>query len=252
MVSGGVFLARMVTGGPHAADSRAAQLALNSNGCSAALPGFNAVLAHLHGDAAGDPPTMGCNTGNNVDAIDQDAPFLEKFALASNALTRSDDLAVRMTALEADTTNVDAALAKKADATYVAAEFDAVDKRFEEIDAFGAELATAATATPGTAGPNTDPQAGIDDQPTAAPKPGGPATEDGNNPPGAGDGQEGPCPDQQDPPECAAMSPAGCGTLIGQTNVTAVCPNLCSANCNAAATGTGGGDDGDEKSSKLT
>lgn len=54
---------------------------------------------------------------------------------------------------------------------------------------------------------------------------------------GAGDGQEGPCPDQQDPPECAAMSPSGCGTLLAQTNVTAVCPNLCSANCN------GGGDE---------
>ena len=33
------------------------------------------------------------------------------------------------------------------------------------------------------------------------------------------------------------MSPSGCGTLFAQTNVTAVCPNLCSANCN------GGGDE---------
>ena len=41
---------------------------------------------------------------------------------------------------------------------------------------------------------------------------------------------------QQDPPECAAMSLSGCGMLFAQTNVTAVCPNLCSANSN------GGGD----------
>lgn len=254
-------------------------------------------------------------------AIDQDAPFLEKFALASNALTRSDDLAVRVTALEgdqssstdlkaildrldahdqtiaaqgqtiaaqdqkiadlkaalqskanqtyvsaalatkADTTHVEAALAKKANATYVAAEFDAVDKRFEEVDAQLVRIegirreraADAGSKTPGTAGSDTDQEAGIDDQSAAAPNPAGPATEDGNNPPGAGDGQEGPCPDQQDPPECAAIRPAGCGTLIGQTNVTAVCPNLCSTNCNAAAaTGTVGGDDGDEKPSTLT
>lgn len=39
---------------------------LYSGSCGAALPGFNAVLAHLHGDADGDPPTMGCEGGNKV------------------------------------------------------------------------------------------------------------------------------------------------------------------------------------------
>lgn len=196
-----------------------------------------------------------------IAAQDQKIADLEA-ALQSKASTTDVSAAL---GTKADTTNVEAALAKKANATYVAAEFDAVDKRFEEVDAQLVRIegirreraaddaaAAAGSKTPGTAGSTTDPQAGIDDQPTAAPNPGGPATEDGNTPPGAGDGQEGPCPDQQDPPECAAMSPAGCGTLLGPTNVTAVCPNLCSADCNAAATGTGGGDDGDEKSSTLT
>lgn len=159
-------------------------------------------------------------------------------------------------------TAVNAALDAKADRTYVDGKFAEVDAQLVRIEGIrrerAADAATAAAAaatgskTPGTAGSSTGPQAGIDDQPAAAPNPAGAATEDGNNPPGAGDGQEGPCPDQQDPPECAAMRPAGCGTLLGQTNVTAVCPNLCSANCNAAAAGTGGGDDGDEKSSTLT
>eukprot|EP00729_Bicosta_minor_P019348 gene19348-3738_t len=34
---------------------------LRSNRCGAALPEFNAVLAHLHGEAAGGPPTMVCS-----------------------------------------------------------------------------------------------------------------------------------------------------------------------------------------------
>lgn len=157
--------------------------------------------------------------------------------------------------------DLEAALQSKASTTYVDGKFAAVDAQLVRIEGIrrerAADVAAAAAAaagskTPGTAGSSTGPQAGIDDQPAAAPNPAGPATEDGNNPPGAGDGQEGPCPDQQDPPECAAMSPAGCGTLLGQTNVTAVCPNLCSADCNVAAAGTGGGDDGDEKSSTLT
>lgn len=37
---------------------------LRSDGCSTAIPGFNAVLAHLYGDAAGGPPTMGCSNNN--------------------------------------------------------------------------------------------------------------------------------------------------------------------------------------------
>lgn len=235
-----------------------------SAGCTAGVTLFNDKL----GEATIDVFVATTRAGR---AFNLDATFLEKLAQTSGAFARTDDLAVRVTALEGDQSSatdlnaildrlksleetkatqdqkiadLEAALQSKASTTYVADKFAEVDAQLVRIEGIrrerAADAATAAAAagskTPGTAGSNTDPRAGIDDQPTAAPKPGGPATEDGNSPPGAGDGQEGPCPDQQDPPECAAMSPSGCGTLFAQTNVTAVCPNLCSANCN------GGGD----------
>eukprot|EP00729_Bicosta_minor_P007638 gene7638-16976_t len=75
-----------------AADSRAAQLALTSSDCKSALPGFNAVLAHLHGGAAGDPLTMGCSNLGGIFGLAQ----------TSGAFARTDDLAVRVTALEGD------------------------------------------------------------------------------------------------------------------------------------------------------
>lgn len=225
---------------------------------------LNARVTALEGDQS--------SSNTNLNAIlDRLEAYDQRFAAQDETIAAQDQKIADLEAAlqsKADTTYVgvelataatavNAALDVKADRTYVAGKFAVVDAQLVRIEGIRRERAADAAAaagskTPGTAGSSTGSQAGIDDQPAAAPNPAGAATEDGNNPPGAGDGQEGPCPDQHDPPECAAMSPAGCGTLLGQTNVTAVCPNLCSADCNAAATGTGGGDDGDKKSSTLT
>ena len=128
--NGNSFYALEATGYPNA---------LKDLNCKAALPSLNAFLARLHGDAAGPPPVMVCHStggpgggmlqfltqtectvgvnhfNDNLNeavidnfvadmragnALDLDAPFLEKLAQVSREFVFPDDLAARVTAIE--------------------------------------------------------------------------------------------------------------------------------------------------------